>query len=147
LTDHVQHVCRPPFNGPLKIDYLTALRAEHVPPSCSERGRPIVLLEPFRVRVSRFGEFTVPAGFGTDFASVPAFFRRIAPRFSRTAHAAVLHDHLIRHQVVPDADADRIFYAALRHDRINLVHATIMYAGVRIGSALRALKSPRRTDP
>jgi hypothetical protein len=38
--------------------------------------------------------FTVPAGFYTDFASVPKMFRNIISKYGKHAKSAVLHDYL-----------------------------------------------------
>lgn len=52
------------------VEYLSPLRPEfHV---TSEGGRQWTLLEPFRFKVDG-KEYEVPAGFWTDFASVPRF--------------------------------------------------------------------------
>ena len=45
--------------------------------------------------------FTVPAGFETDFASVPQLFLWLVPRSGKYAKAAVLHDYLSR-ELTPD---------------------------------------------
>jgi hypothetical protein len=38
--------------------------------------------------------FKVPAGFVTDFASVPGLFTWLVPRYGRFTKAAILHDFL-----------------------------------------------------
>lgn len=62
---------------------------------------------------------TVPAGFETDFASIPRVFWTILPPTGKYGKAAVIHDYLyvIGGDLPPDkftkADADRIFYDAM----------------------------------
>lgn len=58
----------------------------------------------------------VPAGFETDFASVPRFFWRILPPTGEYGKAAVVHDYLYAtHQEsgITKKDVDKIFLEAM----------------------------------
>jgi len=78
-------------------------------------------------------EWRVPAGFVTDFSSVPGFARWIA-RWDRHDLAGVLHDYLY-YCVVGRRVADAIYYEACRagRPRCNVVQAFLLWAGVRLG--------------
>lgn len=117
-----------PFLTGLKVQYLTPQRW--------------VLLEPlvYKRAEAGSGAITVPAGFTTDFASVPRM-----PVFymlcGNTGHrAAVLHDYLYSTQVVSRKEADRLFREALREDGVSLPIRWIMWLGVRLGGGPAWLK-------
>ena len=65
-----------------------------------DAGRVWTLTAPYRVRVGHnfdgqhVGIVVVPAGFATDFASVPRAFWRLLPPFGEYMLAAVVHDYL-----------------------------------------------------
>ena len=113
-------------------------------------GRDLFVLgAPFRYRTGAGRLVTVPAGFETDFASVPRLLRAIIdPTKLESAWAAVVHDYL--YQQGPDApyrleetgesargfsrsEADDIFHEALRLLGIDPFDAWTMWAGVRAG--------------
>lgn len=61
------------------------------------------LHQPLRYRSARFvAEWTVPAGFETDLASVPRLFWRLFPRDGDYRKAAVVHDYLVGTSPPPD---------------------------------------------
>jgi len=80
--------------------------------------------------------FVVPAGFQTDFASVPHWATWLLPRTGRHNRAAVVHDYLCRTGEVPRLDADRIFLRILRELGVPEWRARAMYLGVRIAAHL-----------
>lgn len=92
-----------------------------------------MLTEPFIVMVNEV-EITVPAGFVTDFASVPRLPFTFA-MFGDLGHgAAVLHDWLYSGQgVIPffRKDADLVLRYALIEDGVPAWKAWIMWAAVR----------------
>jgi hypothetical protein len=55
----------------------------------------------------------VPAGFVTDFASVPRLFWRVLPPWDKHKRASVLHDWLYTEQLVSKKRADAYFYEAM----------------------------------
>lgn len=96
--------------------FTSPLRLEDTGVDCE--GRVIFrILDSFDYEVGAEGsgiKIRVPAGFETDFASVPRFFWRLLPPWGRYGKAAVLHDFLYRKasgfsKVVGDA----IFYEAM----------------------------------
>lgn len=76
-------------------DFLTRLRVEILPPS-EVKGRQVyVLTQDFVYDSNLFGRITVPAGFKTDFASIPRFaWRYIDPEDPCILYASVVHDYL-----------------------------------------------------
>ena len=86
--------------------------------------------------------FSVPAGFTTDFASVPRPFVWLLPRYGRWTKAAVLHDYLwdlSRKNQFRKHDADGIFNRALRELGVPYLRRWLMWAAVRVGSGVQEL--------
>jgi hypothetical protein len=82
-------------------------------------------------------EFVIPAGFRTDFASVPRALVWLVPRYGVYTRAAILHDYLRSSNVVSTADADGIFRRCLREFRVSVPRRYMMWAAVRLDSRLR----------
>ncbi|MGW0181763.1 DUF1353 domain-containing protein [Nocardia sp. NPDC003345] len=97
--------------------------------------------EPLRYAGSQ-EEFEVPAGFRTDFASVPRPVVWLVPRYGVYTRAAILHDYLLRSEVVSAVDADGIFRRALRECDVSVPRQWMMWAGVRFGSRLKGITPP-----
>jgi len=101
------------------------------------------LVDPL-VYQGRWQRFVVPAGFRTDFASVPRVVTWLIPRFGVYTLAAILHDWLctegIRSGAVTSRDADGIFRRVMRESGVPVLRRWLMWAGVRWG----ALASERR---
>lgn len=104
-----------------------------------ESVRDWQLLSPFAVLVT-IGDKTyhiyVPAGFITDFASVP----RIPLAFMLFGgigdYAAVVHDWLYRNGLYTREECDAIFWELLVYvDKTSVFRANLMRVGVRIGGA------------
>lgn len=80
----------------------------------TDQPRQYVLLEPFKYVAPVSGEvIVVPAGFVTDFASIPGPLQRA---FGPSIHdlPAVVHDYLYWRQSCSRTQADEIFYVALQ---------------------------------
>src|SRR4051812_37782233 len=96
------------------------------------------VVEPLVYR-GRGDTFVVPAGFRTDFATVPRLVVWLIPRFGRYTLAAILHDWLVTTGlvtgVVSARDADGLFRRALRELDVPPVRRWLMWTGVRWGSA------------
>lgn len=98
-----------------------------------ERGdNDAVLLSPLVYQSDRLGRIiTAPAGFETDYASVPRLpfaymlFGGVAKK------AATLHDYLYRTGLVSRADADATFREAMLVSDVSGWRAWAMYGGVR----------------
>jgi hypothetical protein len=87
--------------------------------------------------------FTVPAGFNTDFASVPRVFVWFLPRYGRYTKAAILHDFLCdeaRAGQVERYDADGIFRRVMRELDVAFLRRWIMWAAVRVGGGRELLR-------
>jgi len=88
----------------------------------------------------RLGGIVVPAGYCTDFASVPRIPGVYALTGDRAALASIIHDWLYdaRPDGVTRKDADRVFLEAMRaaNDPRTRVVRGLMYAGVRAGGWL-----------
>lgn len=86
----------------------------------------------------RRDRFVVPAGFRTDFATVPGPVRWLVPRFGTFTLAAILHDWLVTEGlctgVVTSRDADGIFRRVLRESGVPVLRRWLMWAGVRWGA-------------
>lgn len=76
---------------------------------------------------------TVPAGFVTDFASIPRGLWNLLPKNGKHDRAAVLHDWLYAHNGVTRAQADALFREAMQADGVGRTSRTLMYLGVRAG--------------
>jgi hypothetical protein len=117
--------------------YPEPLRVELLPDRKTWR-----LLAPFSYLDPDHGLIEVPAGFETDFASVPRWPLTFALLGSYGHAAAVIHDWLYTTGELSRADADRVFLNALRSSGIARWRAYAMWAGVRIGGANRYNQTP-----
>jgi Protein of unknown function (DUF1353) len=90
------------------------------------------------VYLGRRQRFVVPAGFRTDFASVPRVVTWLVPRFGAYTLAAILHDWLcregIRSGAVTPREADGIFRRVMRESGVPVLRRWMMWAGVRWGA-------------
>jgi len=78
----------------------------------------------------------IPAGFVTDFASIPRWLWFLAPPFGRHAPAAVLHDYLYAiGQQGARRYADFLFREAMRSSGVPRLRRLAMYFAVRVGGA------------
>ena len=88
--------------------------------------------------------FTVPAGFVTDYATVPDFLVWLMNKTGPYTLAAVVHDWLLISEVpahrVTSRDADGIFRRIMREEGVTLPKRWLMWSAVR----LAALFSARR---
>lgn len=95
-------------------------------------------LEPMRWRLP---VLRIPAGFVTDFASIPQALWNILPPAGAYARAAVVHDFLYRTRgLATRAEADGVFLEAMGELRVSWRRRHAMWLGVRIfgGRAFRA---------
>ncbi|MBX3498875.1 MAG: DUF1353 domain-containing protein [Alphaproteobacteria bacterium] len=73
----------------------------------------------------------VPAGFVTDFASVPrAFWSGLSPH-GQYSRAAVLHDYLYWTQSCTRAQADRLFLLMMRQSGVSPANQLAIYRATR----------------
>lgn len=95
------------------------------------------LLAPFSYLDADHGMIEAPAGFETDFASVPRCPLMFTLMGQYGHAAAVLHDWLYSSGNLSREAADRVFFNALRSSGIARWRAYAMWAGVRIGGGRR----------
>jgi len=77
--------------------------------------------------------FIVPAGFVTDFASIPRCFWRVLPPTGEYGKAAVVHDGNYRENTtVTRKMADDVFLEGMRDLSVPAWKAQIMYHAVRL---------------
>jgi hypothetical protein len=92
-----------------------------------------VLLE--NVHITVFGrEFIVPAGFETDFMSIPKFLQGFFPLVNKHAPAALLHDYLLHNNVVPESEADLIFRECLKNLGMKVFTRNCYYWSVHLNT-------------
>jgi len=100
-------------------------------------GRTWKLFKAFKYHVgNRYSKniISVPAGFVTDFASIPWFFWAVLPYWGRYGKASVIHDWLYQTHQVSRRMADLIFYEAMLVSGTQKWKAKIMHLAVRIFS-------------
>jgi hypothetical protein len=118
------------FADPLAVEILDAERDGRVTAR---------LLRGFGYRASGGAEIAVPAGFVTDFASVPWGFWNLEPPLGDAGKAAVVHDYLYATKGLDGrysrAQADAIFRQALGALGVPLWKRALLWAAVRIGGA------------
>jgi hypothetical protein len=108
------------------------------------------LLEPVKF-VWNGKEFTVPAGFTCDGASIPAFlWASVSPRIdTRTLAGSIGHDYLYRN--TPEGwsrkDADDLFYDAIRDHGLSWWKAQKAYWGVRIFGGIFWGRNNKHSEP
>lgn len=116
----VNPLADPRFLDPLILEYID--------------GRTWKVVEEFdyRTDIDMLWVVKVPAGFETDFASVPRFLWRILPPTGRYGKAACVHDYLYRTPgIAPKADADSIFLEAMQALGVGWWTRNVMYQGVK----------------
>ena len=74
----------------------------------------------------------VPAGFITDFASVPRGMWNLFPPWGRYGKAAIIHDFLYQSKLRSRHMSDLIFLEAMIVLKVAKWQATLMYYGVRM---------------
>ena len=101
-----------------------------------DSGRFFALADPMVVRIEIDGRrvtVVVPAGFITDFASVPAWAWPVATKLGPWNLPAVLHDYLYFSGLFDRLTADRLFRAAMASRHVTRWRRELMYAAVRVG--------------
>lgn len=80
--------------------------------------------------------FLVPAGFETDFASVPRALVWLIPAYGDYTRAAILHDYLLTERLgeISSTDIDGIFRRVLQELGTSFGRRWLMWAGVRWGA-------------
>jgi hypothetical protein len=115
--------------------FLGPLRLEDVD------GAEGILLEPLRFYSMQIGMIVVaPAGFKTDFASIPRGLWNILPKRGKHDKAAVLHDAGYRNQLedvrgyqiqITKAQTDSLFLEAMEVSGVGMFSRRSMYLAVK----------------
>jgi hypothetical protein len=74
---------------------------------------------------------SVPAGFVTDFASIPRYFWKALPRWGKYGNAAVVHDYLYATGLRKRKECDEIFLEAMSVLDVPLWKRYAMFYAVR----------------
>lgn len=114
------------FTDPLLVEVEQGERA----------GRGLArLIKPFTYEVGFLGSgvlIVVPAGFETDFASVPRWAMPFIPIMGKAAKAAVVHDFLCENRgSLAKARIDAIFLEAMEVLGVSWLRRTLMFLAVR----------------
>lgn len=103
--------------------------------SLESDGKHWVLEAEFEYYTDILGErvyIKVPAGFETDFASIPKIFHSFIEDRDKYNKASVVHDWLYNSKIYDRKTADRIFLEAMLVLGINKVKAYFFYYTVRL---------------
>jgi hypothetical protein len=106
---------------------FSVLRVDYASPGLYRLVWPFVFVSESGVR------YEVPAGFITDFDSVPALPLVYWLLKGHTNYAAVVHDYLYESKAVSRREADRIFLEAMKVEKVPWYRRIPIYVGVRIG--------------
>lgn len=126
-----------------------AFRVEEVPGQLRGGRQCVKLLEPLEYHVGSEDSsevITVPAGFVTDFASVPYPFRNMFPALGPWARAAIVHDWLYDQGGLgryTRLQCDRIFLEAMTVLGVPAWKRTLMFRAVRIGGGSGFDRQPK----
>ncbi len=111
--------------------FLTPLVVEVMP-----SGKRFRLFLPFTFQLPEV-KYRVPAGFVTDFASIPRFARVLIPKLGRYNKAAVLHDAIYQNAAIPvmlnRKGADLTFLGGMVALGVAPWKRRLMYWAVRLG--------------
>lgn len=123
-------------------DRFTPLRGEW------DSHKHFVLSEDFTYRAT-FGDITAPAGFVTDFDSVPRLPLAYWLTKGRTRRAPVVHDYLYDVQEIAGVQisrrlADAIFLEAMVDEGVRPAARYAIWLGVRVGGWLPWWRHRRR---
>jgi hypothetical protein len=89
----------------------------------------------------------VPAGFVTDFASIPRPFWSLLPTWGKYGPPAVVHDYLYWDQRCTREQADWIFLLGMEENDVGGIQRFVIHRAVRWGGALAwRSNAQRRTD-
>ena len=113
-------------------------RTSTVPQSVAVRpsgnSRAFILVEPMTYEIGTTGvAITVPAGFVTDYASIPERLWGIYSPHDQYSRAAVIHDYLYWSQLCTRLQADNLFMIAMKESDVPKGTRDVVYLFVRAG--------------
>lgn len=94
--------------------------------------RKFILMEELTYTTKAGKKITVPAGFVTDFASVPQLFWNLIPPYGKYTCAAVVHDYLYVLGEGTKLAADQVFLEAMELLGVPWYKRRSMYRAVRL---------------
>ena len=101
--------------------------------SLQQDGKSAILVKEIKVKLRNGYRIIVPAGFKTDFASVPRiFWSVISPIGKGYTSAAIVHDYLYSTHQVTKKEADNIFLWLMQRDGVSYLKRYAMYWSVRL---------------
>lgn len=124
----------------MRVEFLSDLRVAKL------AGDGWKVLEPFSARIDGTQLVEVPAGFETDFASVPRLPLAYLTAGNTAHRAAVLHDYLYSTQA-ERSFADSVFVAAMEAEGIPWWRRKLMYGAVRIFGGAHYAKRADEQEP
>jgi len=97
--------------------------------------RKMKLLKPVLFQDKTGKQWVAPKGAIVDGASIPRFFWRFigSPFSGKYRRASVIHDVYCVTKSEPYKEVHKMFYQAMRVDKVNYFKAKAMYFAVRIG--------------
>jgi len=119
--------------------FLSVLRVDILPPSQVTGRQLYVLVEPFSYESETYGKVVVPAGFKTDFASIPRIaWRYLDPEDKCILYPSVIHDYIYSQS---GALADGVVFTREQADKI--FKEAMELAGARLDQRFFAFKAVR----
>jgi hypothetical protein len=96
-------------------------------------GKYWYLLNDLLWRSERDVSVIVPAGFVTDFTSVPRPLWIVLPKWAKYGNAAVVHDYLYWEQTIFDRrTADQLMAEAMRDMKVSWITRQLIYRALRV---------------
>lgn len=102
----------------------------------NDDGRTFTLLTEFNYAIGELSSgrlIRVPAGFVTDFASIPQIFWNILPPWGKYGKAAVLHDYMYKKQEFTRSFCDDILDESMEALGVKWLTRHAIWLGVRVG--------------
>lgn len=100
----------------------------------SGNNRAFILLEPMEYQVGTTeAVITIPAGFVTDYASIPRPLWSIYSPHDQYSRAAIVHDYLYWSQLCTRTQSDNLFMIAMKESEVPETTRNKVYWGVRAG--------------
>lgn len=113
--------------------FLSPVRMEILPPSQVKGRQKYRLLEPFVYDSNLLGRIEIPAGFLTDFASIPRIlWRYLDPEDSAIQFASLVHDYLYFTQPCSREVADKVMVEAMEISGARWDQRVVAYRAVRL---------------
>lgn len=103
-------------------------------------GKKWEVVQPFEYDTKKGEKIIIPAGYQTDFATIPRFLWEEVGLPSDYGRPAIVHDYCLDKCLYPRKKCDEIFLELMRLEKINPVKRVLFFVAVRVWSIFRALK-------